>query len=270
MKLYTELKSLALAAYRDFTGVFIGTRFAIDPELVLRPDDPAVQRQISAGGPDFYVRLDRLIKESELADFTAELRLWEKLPLKGIVFSDLAVLALIEREDWELVYNAPTLVASQAEVAAWNARGVVPVVSSDLTAEELAAIAESSDKQFIYGLGRLLLFYSGRPLAQFYTEDKASLATGFSALAHGTEEALFVTGREGETFIYSAFIYDCLATIADTQGGMIIGSKAFTEEELAELARLIHRHRFAEIKTRFKTETGLLKVKTRPAVADEN
>ena len=121
-----------------------------------------------------WFNLNRLFHEADLPALD-EVMQWLNLnPVEGILFADMAVLAMAQRLNLENLccYHPETYVTSLEDTQYWFERGVKRLIlSRELPLEDLKQIASKAQAHVGFvGHGYINLFHSKRPLLKHHTD----------------------------------------------------------------------------------------------------
>lgn len=133
---------------------------------------------------DLYVKMNRLFFDEDLARVKAQLKYLKQLKVKGIYFSDEALLWISKVEKMEdmLLYDPDTLITNCEDVKFYLDQKISKVVlGHELTIEEILYISDRyGDKVEILGHGRRMIMQTRRRLLtnymDFFKRDETLLA----------------------------------------------------------------------------------------------
>lgn len=190
-------------------GIVLGVKdYSVNYETTFSlPEIETITKQYQG---DIFLSINKNILNHELKGLEDLLQYCTHLPIKGILFYDLALLRMYQKESfpYDLIWAQEHFTTNYATIQYYEKEGVKgTLLSSDITLQEILTIREKTNMYLITPIfGYLPMFVSRRHLIDNYKktfslteEDKAYYIT------KGTERYPIVEDKNG-TFIYSSQI----------------------------------------------------------------
>lgn len=210
MKFVTTLVDLAQLNNKDSYYIVGNDKYAV---RLAKSFDCSIVSEYD----DLFVSVNKIFHNSELDDLKSYLEYLKTKKIKGIFFSDFAVLNICKKLDMLdlLIYDPTTYIVNYKELEFFEGLIKGVVISPFISLEELKEFKSDKLELFFLGNGRIPLFYSKRKLIKNYTLYH-NIDYNFQSQRLCLKEQL----RENEfypivednngTFVYSPYIYSAL------------------------------------------------------------